>query len=254
MPVFGADISNNDVAWDETPTRTFAPANNLVFADAKYFVYHPMASLNHPFSQKEWSVVLSAVSRLRRRGYDSRAIRGAMNAFYVQRNDSGGTHPAYAFVHTTTLDRLMSVYDPVAVDSVMEFISAGFIRGTDELPWHRDDDTYIRRSVMTYADDLPYRYPDVVADILTNFGDSRTELDSQLRCVNEIVQWNIDTHVVLDIKDHLKRVKVTLPPELRSMRRSSTLVRKAASTLQEAVMRVAERGNRELRNTNRLEK
>jgi hypothetical protein len=101
---------------------------------------------------------------------------------------------------------------------------------------------------------LPYRYPDVVAELLTQFGDSHGELNSQLRYVNEIVQWNLDPYVVLNIKEHLKAVKITLPPELRTTKRSSISVRKAANTLQEAVMRVAERGKRELRNTNRLEK
>jgi len=253
VPVLGADTATK-VDWEEQSVRTFVPSANPTWDDARYFVYHPMSSLNHPFSQKDWSVVLAVVSKLRRRGYDSRAIRGAMNAFYLQRNDDAHEHPAYAFSRIDVINRLMSVYDPITTDSVTKFLADGFVRSQGELPWHHEDDADIRRSLLTYGGDLPYRYPEIVIELLVEFGDSHGELNSQLRYVNDIVQWNLDPYSVLPIKEYVKAVKVVLPTELRSLRKSRLSIRDAAPTLQEAVAHLLQRRNRELRNAHRLEK
>jgi hypothetical protein len=148
----------------------------------------------------------------------------------------------------------MSVYDPVTTDSVTKFIADGFVRSQGELPWHHEDDADIRRSLLTYGGDLPYRYPEIVIELLVEFGDSHGELNSQLRYVNDIVQWNLDPYSVLPIKEYVKAVKVALPTELRSLRRSRLSIRDAAHTLQEAVAHLLQRRNRELRNAHRLEK
>jgi hypothetical protein len=251
MPVFGADVGVTTVAWDE-PAQRVVGRNNEVYADAKYFVYHPMAPLDHPFSESDWGVVFGVVTRLRKRGYDSRAIRGAMNAFYLQRN-ADASHPAYAFASNDVLHRLMAVYEPRFTKPVRAFIANGFQRGNDELPWHPDEDPDIRRVILHSAGDLPYRYPEVVADLLVFYGESHGELNSQLRYINDIVRWNLDQHFVLDIKKHLRAVKVPLPRELSTNRRASHAVRKAAPTLKDAVILANERGPRELRDTNRLE-
>jgi len=253
MPVFGADISAKDNGWD-TPSRerTYHVPSDT-YEDAKYFVYHPMAPIDHPFDKRSWSAVLQTVTKLRMRGYDSRAIRGAMNAFYLQRN-ADGKHPAFVFANNAILARLMYVYEPVYVDSVMHFIANGFIRTNYDLPWGRDDDSDVRRAIMNYAEDLPYRYPKVVADLLMEYAEYPVELNSQLRYVNDIVKWNLDRDVTLDIKTHIKAVKVRLPAELSTSKRSPTLIAEAAPTLKDAILWARKRGNRELRNANRLEK
>lgn len=253
MPVFGADLSDTKPAWEDEPTRAFSYVANQAYDDAKYFVYHSMSSVEHPFTPYHWDVVFAVVGRLRRKGYDSRAIRGAMNAFYLQRNDDAG-HPVYSFAHTETLNRLMAVYEPAIINCVMRFIADGFIRGNDSLPWHADDDIDIRRSILTYGDDLAYRYPEIVAALLVEYGDSHGTLNSQLRYVNEIIRWNVDRTYNVDIKSLLEAVKVPLPAELSTTKRSPHSIRPPARTLRDVVVNVLTKGSRELRNSHRLEK
>lgn len=254
MPVFGADLSDTKPAWEDTPTRSFSYGHNQTHEDAKYFVYHPVASLEHPYTPHHWSVILAVVGRLRKRGYDSRSIRGAMNAFYLQRNDDTKVHPVYSFARTETLNQLMSVYEPAFINCVMRFIAEGFIRGNDSLPWHADDDIDIRRSILTYGDDLAYRYPEVVAELLMEYGDTHDTLNSQLRYINEIVRWNTDRTYNVDIKSLLKAVKVPLPAELSTTKRSPHAIRPPLLSLRDAVVSVPKKGSRELRNSHRLEK
>jgi hypothetical protein len=251
MPVFGADVSNTQVDWEEPkPRRGYV--RNEVFDDVRYFMCHPMSPMDHAFSDAERGVIIGVVSRLRKRGYDSRAIRGAMNAFYLQRNKDSG-HPAYVFANNEVLRRLMSVYEPRFLKPVRAFIANGFQRTDEELPWHSDDDPDIRRSVMLYGGDLPFRYADVVADLLVVYGDSTTELNSQLRYINDIVQWNLDKSIELDIKSHLASIKVSLPKELTTARRAPLSIRTPAPTLREAVMFVNERVDHGIHDTDRLE-
>lgn len=251
MPVFGADVSNTKVDWEEVPTRR-GYVRNDVFEDARYFMCHPMSPMDHAFSDADRLVVIGVVSRLRKRGYDSRAIRGAMNAFYLQRNKDSG-HPAYVFANNDVLRRLMSVYEPRFLKPVRSFIANGFQRSDEELPWHSDDDPDIRRSVMLYGGDLPFRYADVVADLLVIYGDSVVELNAQLRYINEIVQWNLDKSIELDITTRIASVKVSLPKELTTPRRAPLSIRHPAPSLREAVMFVNERVDHGIHNTYGLE-
>jgi hypothetical protein len=252
MPVFGADTSSTKVDWEESKT-SFVPRNNVVYDDVKYFVYHSKAPMDHPFTDKEWGVLMRTVARLRKRGYDTRAVRGAMNAFYIQRNDDS-VHPAYAFANNELLRRLMAVYEPRFTKPVRAFIANGFQRADEELPWHPDDDADIRRSVMLYGGDLPYRYSDVVAELLVMYGDNASELNSQLRYVNDIVRWNLNYDEKLDIKEHIKAVKVSLPRELATARRAPLSIAAPAPTLRDAVLIANERGDHELHHPHRLEK
>lgn len=252
MPVFGADVANGKVDWEETPALR-GYVRNDVFEDVRYFTCHPMSPMDCAFSDADRGVVVGVVSRLRKRGYDSRAIRGAMNAFYLQRNKDSG-HPAYVFANNDVLRRLMSVYEARFLKPIRAFIANGFQRSGEELPWHSDDDSDIRRSVMLYGGDLPFRYADVVADLLAIYGDSVGELNAQLRYINEIVQWNLDKSIELAIKDHVASVKVNLPKELTAPRRAPLSIRHPAPSLREAVMFVNERVDHGIHNTNRLEK
>lgn len=247
MTVLGADL-DRQIKQDWPEDRQTNVARRETYYLAHYFIYHPNAPLSYPFHQQEWIVVLAAMSRLRRQGYSDKDIRRAVDSFYVQYSGVDH-HPAYLFSSNAVMVRLLGQFD-FSLETVapcISFVANGFERSGESLPWDEDDDDDIRKAIIVFGTDVPYRYPIVIADLLMNHAHSISELKEQLQILSDIVSWNTDPMSSVVIEDRLARVGVTLPQELRTKVKSPSRIVAPAPTLKDAVKRYL--GSHDVRNS-----
>ena len=230
MPVFGADPDSDVTAWAEYegPRRVFAskPVNELT----SYFTYHPEMKMSQVSGDEDKTVLNAFFSRKLKQGYTVDSLKTMINRFW-QSWGAGTQRPAYTFTSNKVQQELGKEAEIVKGDPVLSWLLEGMPnRGPFE------DNVGMRKVILRHSVEGVYRYPEVVADIITHDdGDEALVLDE----LDNIISWKLDREDAPDRNEvylaMLSR-KANMPPELMS--KSKGKVRPAFDTVTQAVANI----------------
>lgn len=235
MVVLGADPDQEQREFPETQARTSFRARPEVYELTSYFGYHPRMKMSHRHDATDVAVLNRLFSSRLKQGYTSATLKSMVDRFY-QSWAADSLVPALTFSSRVVQDALLREADVVKDDPVLNWLLNGL---PDTGPV--EDPKGMRKALLISQDELLFRYPEVVADIL------RAEIGHAQTCtwftlLDNLIKWNLgeledsgrNLPTEMDLQ-RMARARVHVPPVLLTGRRSPRSVRAKQDTVPKAI-------------------
>lgn len=229
MITFGSDPDTPSKVWEEVQdsgARQFRPRKEINVL-INYFGYHKNMRMSQRFNETDRAVLARYFSLMLKKGVTHDALVHMVDLFYSSPH-SHSACPALTFTKHEVQDELIEEIDMVAPNPCMEWLIQGM---PDDGPF--TDTPSMRKAVLLYADEIVYRYPDVVADIL-QLDESFERTSDLLDQLSNIVAWVL--RETDDLRDSIDiHAAIDMPPELTTEKRlTQNRIRRKAQTVKRA--------------------
>ena len=226
----------------DKPEQTFEPEakkkpkrnlNRLV----NLFMSDPRSIMSSTYTYRDSVILRKTFNTLIDSGLTEFTVSQMVKRFLDVEHWRTSDNPVLLFSSKAIQQKLMDQVDTTIVveDPILAFIMNDFERGDVVLPWKGlDRDSSIKKSVVLHGMDICYRYPELVAQLISKFdGDPSAEFNTALSALNSIVRVLVgeESGDLVELRNSVEMLD--LPPEL--LKPSGTNLRQLAGSIQEAV-------------------
>lgn len=228
MPVFGADPDEPTSSWEEAPTPRRVRMRNSVYEMVNYFSYHPQMRMSMRCEEQDKAILARLFSRLIDKGFSTQSLKLTVDRFF-QTWGGESKVPALAYASSKMQTQLLAEAEIVKDDPHLQWVLFGM--PTSPSPFDSGTAKHIRNVVSQFCGDTLFRYPDVVADILSQ----DMYLEASLVTLGQLVDFHNGTGSAPESASvqHLGSL-VHLPEELCSTTRKHR-IRPIKASIHEAV-------------------
>jgi hypothetical protein len=232
--IIGGDPDSPDQEYDR-PHKKKSPQRN-VNRLVTQFVSDPRWVMKRTYSHRDMIILRRTFNTLRDSGLTEFSVSQMIRRFIDVEHWRNADNPILLFTNKSIQQKLMEQVDTeVSVeDPVLGWMMADFQRIDIDLPWPEANDVGVRRAIVMDGMDVCFRYPEVVAQLVTSHGGApSTDFRSTLSALNSLVRV-LAGEEEGDTQELLAQLEsLSLPEELHKL--SSTNLRPAASSVVEAV-------------------
>jgi len=232
--ILGADPDKPEKSFDPKPPekKTRRDVTNLV----SQFLSDPRSIMGTTYAYRDIIILRKTLNTLRDSGLTEFTVSQMIKRFMDVEHWRTAENPIMVFTNKGVQQKLMEQVDTeVSVeDPALMFIMGDFERNGIDMPWPELNDSTIRHAVIMHGMDICFRYPEVVADLITSHkGVVSPEFRSTLSALNSFIRVlaGEEDGDLLELQAAVGSVQ--LPPELHKP--SKTNLRPAAGSILEAV-------------------
>lgn len=234
LMILGADPDKPEKSYDPKPPekKTKRDVTNLV----SQFLSDPRSIMGTAYAYRDVIILRKTLNTLRDSGLTEFTVSQMIKRFMDVDHWRTAENPILVFTNKGVQQKLMEqVETEVDVeDPALMFIMCDFERNGIDLPWPDLNDSNLRNTVMMHGMDLCFRYPEVVAGLITSHnGVASPEFRSTLSALNSFIRVlaGEEDGDLLELQSAVG--PVWLPPELHKPSKAN--LRPAAGSILEAV-------------------
>lgn len=232
MPVFGADPDSPQKEWEDTPPTPRPRGNRTINELLNYFGYHKNMQMSQRFNDQDRAVLANHLSRRLKQGFTVATLKSMIDRFY-QTPAGQSDFPAMLFCKGEVQKSLMEDHEVDKDDPIIQWLLDGMPNDCK----HLSDPRECRKSVLLNSDDSLFRYPDVVASILS-LDDPEPHLSDRLSALESLILWNLEKYDGGIDSLHESLASIDLPKELASKVRSAKSIRDKHDNVKQAVLAI----------------
>lgn len=228
---------------DDQPTEVKAPAKRPV-SDLTglvgHFVRHPAIVMLRRYSQQDTMILRKSLKALLDAGVTRTTVVAMIDKFYATERFRTAERPVLLFSKKDLQQELLVAVNgsTVEADPVLALLQQDFHRpqGLD-LPWSSELDAVLRSVVMRNCFDACFRYPELVAALISHFADDfhNVQFAHSLDTLEILLSKTADEYDTDNLQPYVDTLAsiISLPKEL--MKPSIKTLRKDADTIEEAI-------------------